>query len=40
MIMKEYFANIPKIKYEGKDNQNPFAFKFYNPEQVIMGKKM
>ncbi|MBR6728746.1 MAG: xylose isomerase [Clostridia bacterium] len=38
--MKEYFANIPKIKYEGKDNQNPFAFKFYNPEQVIMGKKM
>ncbi len=35
-----YFSNIEKIKYEGKESKNPLAFKFYNPEKVIMGKKM
>ena len=35
-----YFENIDKIKYEGKESKNPLAFKFYDPEKVIMGKKM
>ena len=38
--MKEYFENISKIRYEGADSKNPFAFKFYDPERVILGKKM
>lgn len=38
--MSEFFKNIPEIKFEGKDSKNPFAFKFYDPEKVIMGKKM
>ena len=38
--MSEIFANIPTIKYEGKDSTNPLAFKYYDPERVIMGKKM
>ncbi len=37
--MSEIF-NIPKIKYEGKDSQNPFAFKYYDAERVIGGKTM
>ena len=37
--MKEFF-NIPKIKYEGKDSKNPFAFKHYNPDQIVNGKSM
>ena len=36
----EYYANINKIKYEGKDSQNPLSFKFYNPDEVIAGKTM
>ena len=36
----EYFKNVGKIKYEGKQSDNPFAFKFYNPEEVIAGKSM
>ena len=36
----EYYANINKIKYEGKDSQNPLSFKFYNPDEVINGKTM
>ena len=29
-----------KIKFEGKDSTNPFAFKYYNPDEVIDGKPM
>ena len=36
----EYFANIGKIKYEGKESTNPLSFKFYNPDEVIAGKTM
>ncbi len=36
----EYYANIGKIQYEGKDSANPFSFKFYNPDEVIAGKTM
>ena len=34
------FENIPAIKYEGPASKNPLAFKFYNPDQVVLGKKM
>ena len=36
----EYYANIGKIKYEGRDSANPLSFKFYNPDDVIAGKTM
>ena len=36
----EYYANIGKIKYEGRDSANPLSFKFYNPDEVIAGKTM
>ncbi|AUD62456.1 xylose isomerase [Tenericutes bacterium MO-XQ] len=35
-----YLDNIQKIKFEGSKSKNPFAFKYYNPEEVILGKKM
>lgn len=35
-----YFESINKIKYEGAKSTNPFAFKYYNPEEVINGKTM
>ncbi len=37
---KEYFKGIDKIKFEGKGSQNPLAFKYYQPEKVVMGKTM
>ena len=37
---KEYFKGIGEIKFEGKDSDNPLAFKYYNPDQVIAGKTM
>ena len=38
--MKEYFQSIPKIAYEGPKSRNPFAFRYYNPDEVIAGKTM
>ncbi|MGI6127911.1 MAG: xylose isomerase [Planifilum sp.] len=35
-----YFPNIDKIEYEGPDSTNPFAFKFYNPEEKVGDKTM
>jgi D-xylose isomerase (EC 5.3.1.5) len=40
MANKEFFKGIEKIKFEGKTSDNPLAFKYYNPEQVVAGKKM
>lgn len=35
-----YFENVSKVKYEGKNSSNPYAFKWYNPEEVVAGKTM
>ena len=35
-----YFPEVDKIKFEGKGSKNPFAFKHYNPEEVVLGKTM
>jgi xylose isomerase len=37
---KEYFPGINQIKFEGKESKNPLAFKWYNADQVVAGKKM
>jgi xylose isomerase len=36
----EYFKGINKIGYDGKGSRNPLAFKYYQPDQVVMGKSM
>jgi xylose isomerase len=36
----EAYPGIGKIAYEGKNSKNPLAFKWYNPEEVVSGKRM
>lgn len=38
--MKEYFAFTGKIPFEGPDSKNLMAFHYYEPERVVLGKKM
>jgi xylose isomerase len=38
--MSGYFDHIDPIKFEGKDSQNPLAFKYYDPKKVLLGKTM
>ncbi len=40
MANKEYFKGINKIQFEGKESDNPMAYKYYNPDQVVAGKTM
>jgi xylose isomerase len=35
-----YFPDIPHVRYEGPSSKNPFAFKHYNPDEIIEGKSM
>ncbi len=38
--MSDIFTNLPQVKYEGPKSTNPLAFKYYNPEQKVLGKAM
>ena len=38
--MTDFFKGIPQIKYEGPSSTNEFAFRHYNPDEVILGKRM
>lgn len=38
--MAEYFKEVGQIMYEGGNSDNPLAFRYYNPEEVVAGKKM
>ncbi|MFZ4861964.1 xylose isomerase [Sphingobacterium sp. Mn56C] len=37
---KTYFKEIGQVAYEGLDSDNPLAFRWYNPEQLVRGKTM
>ena len=39
-MVKEYFPQIGKIKFEGTESRNPLAFRYYDADRVVMGKKM
>ncbi|MDR2921172.1 MAG: xylose isomerase [Tannerella sp.] len=40
MATKTYFPTVEKIKFEGKESKNPLAFRYYDPEKVVYGRKM
>ena len=40
MATKEFFPGIGKIKFEGTGSYNPLAYRYYDAERVVLGKKM
>jgi len=39
--MTDFFVDVPDpIAYEGPDSDNPFAFRWYDKDRVVMGKSM
>lgn len=38
--MRDFFKTIPDVRYEGPKSKNPFAFKFYDPDAMVLGKPM
>ena len=39
-MAKEYFPQIGKIPFKGTESKDVMAFHYYDPERVVMGKKM
>ncbi len=37
---EEFFKNIPQVKYEGTESDNPFAFRWYDENKVVAEKPM
>ncbi len=37
---KEFFKNIPQIKFEGLESHNPLAFRWYDENKFVAGKPM
>ncbi|WP_417435518.1 xylose isomerase [Hoeflea sp.] len=35
-----FFGDVTKIKYEGPESTNPLAFRHYNADEMLMGKRM
>lgn len=35
-----YFSEIEPVRYAGADTNNPLAYRWYNPKQMVLGKTM
>ena len=40
MGTKEYFPGVGEIKFEGPESDNPLAFKWYDENRILSGKKL
>lgn len=38
--MSDFFKGIPQITYQGPDSDNDFAFRHYNPDEIVLGRRM
>lgn len=38
--MTDFFKGIEPIRYEGPDSANPLAYRHYNADEVVMGKRL
>ncbi len=38
--MTDFFKGVPEIRFEGAQSTNEFAFRHYNPDEVVAGKRM
>ena len=39
-MAKEFFPEIKKVQFEGKESKNPMAYRYYDADKVILGKPM
>ncbi len=39
-MSQSYFASIPPIRFEGAASENPLAFRYYDKDRVVLGKRM
>ena len=37
---QSFFKNIEPIKYEGPESDSNLAFRHYNPDEIVLGKRL
>ena len=38
--MQAYFDQLERVRFEGTNSTNPLAFRHYNPDEIVLGKRM
>jgi xylose isomerase len=38
--MSDYFRGIDPVPFKGPDSDDPLAFRFYEPDRIVLGKRM
>ena len=38
--MQSYFDQLERVRFEGTHSTNPLAFRHYNPDEIVLGKRM
>ncbi len=39
-IMQTYFDRVDRVRFAGPKTDNPLAFRHYNPDEIVLGKRM
>jgi len=39
-MAEPFFPHVPHIRYEGPHTDNPLAFRWYDPDRIVLGKRM
>ena len=39
-MTQSFFKNIEAIKYEGTETDSNLAFRYYNPDEIVLGKRL
>jgi xylose isomerase len=40
VMSQSFFSGIERIRYEGTATDNPLAFRYYDPDRVVLGKRL
>ncbi|NRG18776.1 xylose isomerase [Rhizobiales bacterium] len=35
-----FFKDITPVRYEGRESENPLAYRWYDPDRIVLGKRM
>ena len=38
--MTSIFGDLPTVRYEGPRSANPLAYRFYDPDRIVLGKSL
>ncbi len=38
--MTRFFGDIAPVRYEGPESDNPLAYRWYDPDRIVLGKRM